>query len=62
MAVESIVLESLTATVKCTIMTGLEFINIVQFVISTVDQVPSLLQRLAMLTPERKFTCSAEQG
>ena len=62
MVVESIVFESLTATVKCTVMTGLESTNIVQFVISTGDHVPSLLQCLAMLTPERKLECSAEQG
>ena len=62
MVVESTVFESITVTVKCTIMTGLEFINIVQVDISTVDQAPSLLQRLAMLTPERKLGCKAEQG
>ena len=60
--VGSIVFELLTVTVKCTTMTGLEFINIVQAVISTGDQVPSLLQRLAMLTPERKLGCNVEQG
>ena len=60
--VECIVFESLTVTVKYTAMTGLEFINIVQVVISTGDQVPSLLQRLAMLTPERKLGCNVEQG
>jgi len=59
---ESIVLESLKATVKCTAMTGLESIDIVQAVISTGDQVPSLLQRLVMLTPERKLGFSAEHG
>ena len=58
----SIVFELLTVTVKYTTMTGLEFINIVQFVISTGDQVPSLLQCLAMLTPERKLGCNVEQG
>ena len=62
MVVGSIVFESLTVTVKYTTMTGLEFINIVQVVISTGDQVPSLLQRLAMLTPERKLGCNVEQG
>ena len=59
---ESILFESLTITVKYTTRTGLEFINIVQVVISTGDQVPSLLQRLAMLTPERKLGCNVEQG
>ena len=62
MVVESIVVESLIATVKCTIITGLEFMNIVQADISTVDQVPSLLQCLAMLIPERKLGCNTEQG
>ena len=62
MIVGSTVLESLTVTVKCTTMTGLEFINMVQAVISTGDQVPSVLQRLAMLTPERKLGCNVEQG
>ena len=60
--VGSIALDLLTVTVKYTTMTGLEFINIVQAVISTGDQVPSLLQRLAMLTPERKLGCNVEQG
>ena len=62
MLVGSIVLVLLTVTVKYTTMTGLEFINIVQFVISTGDQVPSLLQCLARLTPERKLGCNVEQG
>ena len=62
MIVGSTVLESLTVTVKCTTMTGLEFINMVQVVISTGVQAPSLLQRLAMLTPERKLGCNVEQG
>ena len=62
MTAESIVFESLTITVKCTTITGLEFKNIVQFVISTGDQLPSLLHRLTISTPERKLGCSAEQG
>ena len=63
MVAESIaVFESLTISVKCTVITGLESTNVVQFVISTGDQVPSLLQCLSMLTPERKLGCSLEQG
>ena len=61
MVVESIVFESLTTTVKCIVMTGLESINIVQAAIFTGDHVPSLLQCLAILTPERKLGCNVEQ-
>ena len=43
-------------------MTGLESINIVQAAIFTGDHVPSLLQRLAILTPERKLGCNVEQS
>ena len=46
MAVESTVFESLTITVKYTIITGLESKNMVQFVISTGDQLPSSLHCL----------------
>ena len=46
MATESIVFESLTITVKYTTITGLEPKNMVQFVISTDDQLPSLLHCL----------------
>ena len=59
---ESIVFESLTITVKYTIRTGLEFRNMVQFLISTGDQFPSSLHCLPMLTPERKLGCNSEQG
>ena len=62
MVVESIVFESLTATVKCIVMTGLESINIVQAIIFTGDHVPSLLQRLVIPTPERKLGCNVEQS
>ena len=62
MFVESIVSKSLTITVKYTIRTGLEPINMVQFDISTGDQVPSLLHCLPIETPERKLGCNAEQG
>ena len=62
MTAEPILFESLTITVKYTTITGLEFMNIVQVVISTGDQVPSLLQCLSMLTPERKLGCNVEQG
>ena len=60
--VESIICESLTITVKYTIITGLEFKNMVQFVISTGDQFPSLLHCLPIWTPERKLGCNSEQG
>ena len=59
---ESIISESLTITVKYTIITGLESKNMVQFVISTGDQFPSLLHCLPISTPERKLGCSSEQG
>ena len=59
---ESIVFESLTVTVKYTNRTGLDFKNIVQFVISTADQLPSLLHCLPISTPERKLGCNSEQG
>ena len=62
MVVESIVFELLTVSVKCTVITGLEPINVVQFVISTGDQFPLLLQRLSMLTPKRKLGCNLEHG
>ena len=62
MVAESIVFESLTITVKCTIITGLEFKNMVQFVISAGDQFPSLLHCLPISTPERKLECNSEQG
>ena len=62
MMVESTVSESLIITVKETIRTGLESINMVQFDISTGDQVPSLLQCLPIETPERKLGCNSEQG
>ena len=62
MVAESIVFESLTITVKCTIITGLEFKNMVQFVISAGDQFPSLLHCLPISTPERKLGCNSEQG
>ena len=62
MVAESIVFESLTVTVKYTITTGLDFKNMVQFVISTGDQLPSLLHCLPISTPERKLGCNSEQG
>ena len=62
MVAESIMFESLTITVKYTIITGLEFKNMVQFVISTGDHFPSLLHCLPISTPERKLGCSSEQG
>ena len=62
MMAESTVSESLTIiTVKYTISTGLESINMVQFVISTGDQFPSLLHCLPISTPERKLGCNSEQ-
>ena len=60
--IESIVSEPLTINVKYTIRTGLEFNNMVQFVISTGDQFPSLLHCLPISTPERKFGCNSEQS
>ena len=60
MTAEFLVFEPLTITVKCTIRTGLEFINMVQLVISTGDQFPSLLQCLLISTPERKLGCNSE--
>ena len=60
--VEFIVSEPLTITVKYTIRTGLEFKNIVQFVISTGDQYPLLLHCLPISTPERKSGCNSEQS
>jgi len=59
---ESIEFKLFIITAKCTTRTGLEFKNIVQAVISTDDQLPSLLHRLAISTPERKFGCNVEQG
>ena len=62
MMAESTAFESLTITVKYTIITGLEFKNMVQLVISTGDQLPSLLHCLSISTPKRKLGCSLEQG
>ena len=62
MVAESIIFESLTITVKYTIIIGLEFKNMVQFVMSTGDQFPSLLHCLPIWTPERKLGCNSEQG
>ena len=62
MVAESIVFESLTITVKYTNITGLESKNMVQLVISTGDQFPSLLHCLPILMPKRKLGCSSEQG
>ena len=59
---DSIVSVLLVATVKDTITTGEEPLNMVQLVRSIDDQVPSFSQRLSMLTPERKLGCSAEQS
>ena len=60
--VESIISELFIIIVKYTIITGLEFKNIVQFVISSGDHFPSLLHCLPMWTPERKLGCKSEQG
>ena len=59
---ESIVFESLTITVKYTIITGLEFKNMVQLVILTGDQFPSSLHCRTISTPKRKLGCSSEHG
>ena len=61
MMAESIVFDSLPITVKYTIITGLESKNMVQFVMSTGDQFPSLLHCLPISTPERKLGCNSEQ-
>ena len=55
-------LDSFTITVKYTIITGLEFKDMVQLVISTGDQFPSSLHFLPIWTPERNLGCNSEQG
>ena len=62
MTAEFLRFDPLIITVKCTIRTGLESINMVQLVISTGDQFPSLLHRLLISTPERKLGCNTEQS
>ena len=48
--------------VKDSVTTGIEFVNMVQLLRSTDDQLPLCRHCLLMLTPERKFGCNSEHG